>query len=396
MKSFLISVLLLSALSVKLSASLCPAWAEIEAPKLTSAVQKAVYEAQQAIEKKEFLEAEECLKKYIRKYPQKPHYLAEFTLGNVLAISRKENEALSHYKASSDLYPDYIPTWQNMGKIFFDLKQYEQAGDCLLRAYEIDKKKDPSALYNAAIAYIMSGKGKKAMPHLEHLSSGEMGPPKTEWLEALLKVCIDLQLKKKAFEVIHRLLDKNGNDPRWWKLLAQLYLQQNDYKKAATALTITSYVATTNREDTMLLGDLTNAIGIPLKAAEYYEKALSKSNRPADYEKLVSAYLAAHKPENAIDALNRALNKKPTSKLWFMMGQVLYEEEKFDNACNAFDKSARLNPKDGRPYLMIGYCALQMDNNGMAEKALSKAARFPKQRKMARKLLKKVAMLPEK
>jgi len=54
----------------------------------------------------------------------------------------KEREALSHYKASVDLYPDYAPIWQNMGKICFDLKQYEKAGDCLLKAYETGKKKE--------------------------------------------------------------------------------------------------------------------------------------------------------------------------------------------------------------------------------------------------------------
>jgi tetratricopeptide (TPR) repeat protein len=211
---------ILLAFSFQLLAFLCfPAWAESEAPKLTVAAQKAVYEAQQLIKKKEYGKAVECLKGYIKKHLQKPHYLVEFTLGNTLALMGKEREALSHYKASADLYPDYAPTWQNMGKIYFDLKQYEQAGDCLLKAHNIDEKGDPSAIYNIAVSYIMSGKEKKALPHLEYLTSGQVGQPKTEWLEALFKVCMDLQLKEKAFEVINRLIDKNSNDPRWWKIL---------------------------------------------------------------------------------------------------------------------------------------------------------------------------------
>jgi tetratricopeptide (TPR) repeat protein len=372
-----------------------PAWAENKAPKLTPAVRQAVYDAQQAMGKKEFLKAEKCLKKYIRKYPQKPHYLVEFNLGNVLALIGKEREALSHYKTSADLYPGYAAVWQNMGKICFDLKQYEQAGDCLLKAHETDKKKDPSALYNVAAFYIMAGKEEKALPHLQYLSSGQAGPPKCEWLEALLKVYLDLQLKEKAFEVINRLLDKSGNDPRWWKMLAQFHLQQNDYKKALAMLTIHSYMTSTTRKDIMFLGDLANAIGIPLKAAEYYEKALSFSNSPADYEKLATVYIAAQKPEKAIGALNRALNKKPTSKLWHMMGQVLYEIEEFGKAHNAFDQSARLNPKDGRPYLMMGYCALQLENKDKAVLALKKASQFPRQRKISRELLKQVASWKE-
>lgn len=385
--------LLLSALSFQLIAFFCcPALAKSEAPKLTPAVRKAVYDAQQAMEKKEFLKAEECLKKYIQKYPQKPHYLVEFTLGNALALMGKEKEALSHYEASADLYPDYAPTWQNMGKIYFDLKQYEQAGDCLLKAYEVNEKRDPSALYNVAVSYIMAEKEKKALPHLEFLASGQVGPPKTEWLEALLKVCMDLNLKEKAFEVITRLLDKNGNDPRWWKILAQFHLNQGNYKNGVAALTVYSYLAPLSQEEIVLLGDLNNFIGLPLKAAEYYEKALHMENNPAIYEKLASAYIASHKPAKAIDVLGRAIKKTPTSKLYFMMGQVLYEIEDFDRAYQAFNGCFSLDHEDGQAVLMMGYCALRMDKNEMAESAFQKASHFRKQRKMAIELLRNVSL----
>ena len=49
-------------------------------------------------------------------------------------------------------------------------------------------------------------KERKALPHSEYLVSGEIGVPKTEWLEALLKVYMDLKLKEKAFAVVRRLI----------------------------------------------------------------------------------------------------------------------------------------------------------------------------------------------
>ena len=143
----------------------------------------------------------------------------------------------------------------------------------------------------------------------------------------------------------------------------------------------------------MLLGDLYNAVGVPLSAAVYYEKALTSGNNPAVYEKLASAYIGAHRSAKAIEVLDRALEKKPTSGLWFMMGHVLYEEDNFDKAYNAFDQSARLDRKSGRAYLMMGYCALQMDKKEAARTAFQKASRFPKQRKMAKELLKQVTTL---
>jgi tetratricopeptide (TPR) repeat protein len=154
-----------------------------------------------------------------------------------------------------------------------------------------------------------------------------------------------------------------------------------------------SYLTFLKKQDIMLLGDLYNAVGVPLSAAVYYEKALTSGNNPAVYKKLASAYIGAHRSAKAIEVLDRALEKKPTSGLWFMMGQVLYEQGNFDKAYNAFNQSARFDAKDGRAYLMMGYCALQMDKKKTARSAFQNATRFPKQRKIAKELLKQVALL---
>ncbi len=370
-----------------------PLWAESKAPKLTPSVQKVVYEAQQAIEKKEYAKAERILLTFIDKHPKTPHYLVEFTLGNALSMEGKNIDALSHYKTSADLYPDFSPAWQNLGKVCFDLKQYDQAGDYMLKAYEIAEKKDPTLLYNAAVSYIMAKEEKKALPHLEYLASGGAGNPKTEWLEALLKVCMDLHHEKKAFEVIQRLVDKNENDPRWWKVLAQFHLQQGDYEKATAALKIHSYLVPIKKQDIILMGDLYNAIGVPLKAADYYEKAVKFEKASSVYEKLAAAYIAAHKPDKALNVLNQTLVEKSTSGLLFMMGRVRYEKEDFGKAYDAFKKSAQMNPKDGQAYLMMGYCALQMHKKDAAQTAFQKATEFRDQRKQAKELLKELASL---
>ncbi|RKY45276.1 MAG: hypothetical protein DRP81_04210, partial [Candidatus Omnitrophota bacterium] len=101
-------------------------------------------------------------------------------------------------------------------------------------------------------------------------------------------------------------------------------------------------------------------------------------------------YIAAHRPDKAKDALNRALNIKPTSQLWFMMAQILYEREKFKEAYEALRKSTKLNPKKAEAWLLMGYCALHMDKKDLARKALKKASKFPKQKKMAKELLKQI------
>ena len=385
--SFLFSALLLIAL-------ISPAPAESGAPKLTLSVQKIVYNAQKAMEDKDYAGAVHILQDFIERCPKRNHYLIEFTLANALSMSGKDQEALSHYRSAAVLYPEFSYAWQNMGKIYFDLKQYSKAGDCLLKAYDVAQTRETSNLYYAAISYILAEEHNKALPHLRYLVSGEAGPPKIEWLEAFLQVCMELHLKKEAFRAVNLLLDKDGDNPRWWKFMAHLYLLQNDYKKAVAALTIRSYLdPSINRKDIMLLGDLNNAIGVPAKAAQYYEQAviLKDDTKSVDYEKLATTCLAAHRPAKARDVLKRALKKTKTSKLCFMLGQIFYEEERWSDAYRAFSQSADLGHKNGQAYLMMGYCALQRDKKGMAKKAFQRAERCQKQRKTAREILKQIA-----
>ena len=122
------------------------------------------------MEKKDYLKARQCLKKFIEKHPEKPHYLVEFTFANTLAAADKNTEALQHYRAAANLYPAFAAAWQNMGKIYFDLNQYDEAGDCFLNAYELSEKNDHSMLYYASVAYIMAENGVRALPHLEYIS----------------------------------------------------------------------------------------------------------------------------------------------------------------------------------------------------------------------------------
>ena len=393
---FLLSALLLLALSFQLIALFSsPAWAESEAPKLTPGAQRVVYTAQKAIEGNDYDKAAQALQTFLKKYPKRNHYLVEFTLANAFSLSGREQKALSHYRLTLKMYPEFSYAWQNMGRIYFNQKQYGKAGDCLLKAHNFAQTGETSNLYYAAISYILAEEYNKALPHLRYLVSGKAGTPKIEWLEALLQACMELHLEDEAFRAVNLLLVKDGDNPRWWKFLAHLYLRQNNYKRAVAALTIRSYLTTINRTDIMLLGDLNNAIGVPAKAAQYYEQAvISKDDtKPSDYEKLASAYLAAHRPVKAREALEKALKKKPTSRLWFMLGQVLYEEEKWGDAYQAFTRSASFKDENGRSLLMMGYCALQMDKTAVARKAFRKAARFPKQRKTAKEMLKQIASL---
>ena len=384
--------IILSLCALFLQCAFLPLAAAGEPPRPSMAAHRALYKAQQAMElNKDNTKAAEILGTFIKENPKKNHYLLEFHLANFLALSGKSREALAHYKKTLVLNPGYSVAWQNLGKTQLDLENYIEAGDAFLQGYETSETKDGSILYYASVSYLMGKKAGKALPHLELLASGKAGSPKSEWLEALLRAYMDLKQEDKAFKLIHRLLEKQGDNPRWWKLLAQLHLQKGEYSYAAESLTIYSYFTALKEQEIVLLGDLYNVIGVPVKAAGYYEKAMSLCGKAVKKEKLASAYIAAHKQDRAMEVIEEAISQKPDAKLCFMKGQLLYGKRSFDHAYHAFERCARLDPKDGRPHVMMGYCALQHDNIESARKAFQKASRFPKQKKDAERMLVQLA-----
>ncbi|MCD6271723.1 MAG: hypothetical protein J7K30_02480 [Deltaproteobacteria bacterium] len=72
-------------------------------------------------------------------------------------------------------------------------------------------------------------------------------------------------------------------------------------------------------------------------------------------------------------------------KAFFMLGRTLYYENLFNRAGDAFDKYIKLNPKNGRAYLMKGYCSLKLKDNKAARTAFEKAADCPNKRKPQKK-----------
>jgi tetratricopeptide (TPR) repeat protein len=359
---------------------------------LSVGASRVLYEAQQLIEKEEYDKAIRILEKYIEKHADRNHCLVEFTLGNALYLAGNKESCLAHYKAAEEMNPAFGPAWVNLGQVAYDLKRYGLAAQALTMGFDVaeEDEKDPDLLYYAAVAHILDGHQERAAPILEALVSGRHGDPDKEWFQALLNIYLDLDQEEKAGGLIEQMMRRYGDQPETWRLSYQFEASRQNYRMAAVALTIYSYLAPLTREEAVLLGDLFATIKVPLLACVQYEKAFASGASAEEYERLASAYLAAHRPVQARQILVGALESKPTANLWSLVGDMNYMEEDFEGAYYAFEESARLDPRDGRAYLMMGYCALQLDKKKLAAEALKKARGFPKQRQAARDLLKQV------
>ncbi len=335
----------------------------------------AMVEVQKLTNENKLVQAKQTLVKFNRDYPDENHPYIAFTLAGLLTGENLLPAALVSYQKTIEMCPSYGPAWQNMGKICYDLEKFNQAAMALENAYELMEKKNYLLLYHAAIAHISDKKNEKALKHMQFLTSGRAGDPTPDWVKLLVNLSIEQHREKSAIATVENLLAQDNPAPYLFRLAATLYLHVKKNRQAAEALSVYGMLSPLTRTEQILLADLYNNLGMPFKAAQYYENIIEKNPEKKIYKRLASAWLAACEPEKAMMAAKKGLAFHPSChKLWKLMGWIHYDKKEFKQASQAFSQAFILKATDSKSLFMHGLCACKAGQYEIAKKALKKAS----------------------
>jgi tetratricopeptide (TPR) repeat protein len=335
----------------------------------------AMVEVQKLTGENKLAQAKATLLKFNRDYPDENHPYVAFTLAGLLTGENLLSNALVWYQKTIDMCPSYGPAWQNMGKICYDLKKFDQAALALENAYELMEKKNYLLLYHAAIAHISDKKPEKALVHMQFLTSGQAGDPSPDWVKLLVNLSIEQHREKSAIVTVENLLAHANPGPYLFRLAATLYLHVKKYRQAAEALSVYGMLSPLNLTEQILLADLYNNLGMPFKAAQCYEKIIKKNPEKKIYRRLASAWFDACEPEKAMMVAKNGLTFHPSCpKLWKLVGWIHYEKKEFKQASQAFSQAFILKGTDSKSLFMHGLCACKAGQYEIAKKALKKAS----------------------
>ncbi|MEA1966773.1 MAG: tetratricopeptide repeat protein, partial [Thermodesulfobacteriota bacterium] len=357
-------------------------FADQDGESLTRNGRIAMVAAQEAQKQGDIKKAEEFLLKFISNYPGENHHFIEFFLANLFIEQNLEKKAFDHLKKCVELSPLYGPGWQNLGKICFDIKEYNMAALAMEKSFEIQEKNRYMFLFHAAIAHISAKNPQKALEHMRFLTSGQICKPKKRWIKLLVSLSIEQNCPEKALVVIKRLLKENGPKPCLFKLAANLHLGMKNYRKAAESFS--AYAMCKKNicvKEQILLGDLYNQIGLPCKAALFYKKAAKRKPSKKLYEKMVSAWLDAYDYDQALTSVEQGLISYPAYSLWKMKGWICYGKNDFSNAADAFSHACKFKNHNSKSIFMLGVCAKNAGQIKTAIKALKKASQYPEHKK---------------
>ncbi len=313
------------------------------------------------------------------------------------------NFQLANYPAAVSLYeqvlkqaPEFYLVYENYGMALLQTEDYTAAGRILLQVAEILPQKGRQLKYRAAIAFLYGDDPKKARDLLQELiySANLESPlpaptPPAEWLKALLQVDWQLKDYKAAVAVAEKLVDSYPEELTFWRLYGQVTLAAAEYQKALGAYKVLQAEGELTVKELKLVAGIYQRLDLHREATEMLVKALVGAEPPAaDLRRLVALYRQIGETDKALSALSHLQKIYHDPMNIFQQGEILYSAGRYREAARVFHSLEKIPEKDGRQYILAGYCAWNLDDFTAAAAAWQKAATYPAWQKPALDLLK--------
>lgn len=347
------------------------------------------------------------------------HYLISFALGNCYLHTDQPERAAEKYQTVITDSPRYFPAWSNLGKTYFQLQQYESAAEHFLQAYQISDYKQNRFLYLAAVSDIAGDQPEAALEkllllkqrHPEAFSTARQetliqvlftlkryqealpvirkvirhiaGQQKKNWQEILLNQYVSLNMNPTAMALAGKLALQDPLEPKWWKALTHLHLTANHHDEALLSMTIYKQLTPLSAEEKKLFASLNLSLNIPVQATRIYEELLQTKEEPEIFKRLVHSYLKLDNTTAALQWIDTGLQHFEDVELLLLKANLLFENQRFEQAGRAYEQLVSLNPKQGQAWLMWGYSAWKTGREATARKALNQARTFKGQKESA-------------
>ncbi|MBF0646648.1 tetratricopeptide repeat protein [Desulfuromonas acetoxidans] len=320
--------------------------------KLTFRQNKHLYQAQKALQVGDAQQCVTMIHSYTTEYPDDIPYPFYSLLGACYHQLNDYPKAAEAFATALKLQPDDAQLSINLATCYYLDGHYDQAGRQFSHSYQLQQAKDPQLLYQSAVAFIQGEHYRQAKQSLTSLiNSG--ATIKANWYELLLSCHIELKEWQQGQQLLDRLLQQQPEHEPYWRLKAQIALQQEKYKQAASALEVTLRLHGDNRDDLTQLAGLYGYLRAPLRAADLLKRAYQDTPTPENSLKIARLYHQGYAYDEALAEVDAALHRSPkNSELHSLKAQLLYDR-------GSYQQLLALSPTTARPrqHLLQGYAA---------------------------------------
>lgn len=320
-------------------------------------------------------------------------------IAQIYLLQENYNQALDEYNLALDIVEGDYEIYKGLGKVYYEMEEYEGAIECFEKALTLSDNKDYSIYMDLADSYIELEKYPEALRELEtvkkhipdnmdircsiaegYINTRNYYKAKEELDYILarepnntraLGVLVDLNLEKEDFqsalEVAKKLVEVIPNSAYSSRKMAECYEALNDPYNAhynfglayelqsECGMAIDEYehaldIEPQNAELIMKIGDLYITMGEKFIGIEYFERAAEvDEGNLLPLKRLSEFYLANNELDKAQDVLARLveIDNRNSDALYDLA--VIYEKQKYlEDALECYNRFLELAPNSAK------------------------------------------------
>lgn len=357
---------------------------------LTQKTYNLLNEVRETMEEEKYTFAIKKLNTYLEKDNLKPYDTAVINQTLGYAYNSQEDYARSiesFLKAiSANSLPDKVTHELNyiIAQLYIHSEKYTEGLAYLHKWFNNETEPVPEAHLLAATAYYQTNNFKKLIPHVKSAIE-KSNSPQQSWYELLIAAYYETKMFQNAATLLETMINKYPDNDSYWLQLTAVY-QQNKQEKKALAISELAYEkGILKNDDIIQLAQTYLYLRLPLKAATILNTELNNGNIEASktiIELLTDSWLLAHEEEKAAVLLERFTPKLNDISLYYKLGHIYVELEKWNKAKNALEsvvsEEALIHQHDiqASAWLLLGISSYHQKDTLRSTQALNKALAF--------------------
>ena len=323
----------------------------------------------------------------------KPYDMAviQQTKGYIYNALGKNNEAIQAFVSAlrENALPDDVTHLLHylVAQLLISTESYKKGLEFLDKWFRDEPKPDAEAHMLAASAHYQTGNFMKMIPHVQK-AIGKVDQPPQTWYEILLAGYYETKAYENAADLLETMVISYPDKDDYWSQLAGVYQQLKNEKKAL-AVNELAYAKGILKEDEILqLAKSYLYYQMPYRAASLLEDELQKGRIKKTKESLMlltDSWLLAQETGNAITVLTEAAEISNDPSLYFRLGKLSIELERWTQAVIALESAIRMGTikNKGEAYLLLGIAAFHINDRLRSIRAFNIALTYDEIREKA-------------
>lgn len=322
----------------------------VPAAELSPEARHVLHQSHVLIDQKDYAQAAAALQTYMDAAGEAAPPQVWLSLGSALYESGGVNKAARIFLRGHEAYPGNPLLCLNAGITLSELGRFAEAAALLEKAYGLQQTSKPEWLYQSGAAYYQGKDFRGAARVLQRLLKSSPSPRK-EWIRLTVHALFESGRGSEAESLLLDYLTISPQEAGYWRLLAKLYLEREQYARACSALEICYRISPPSRSDMEQLASLYHYRNAPLLAAAALKSAYGRTPDRDQALKVAALLASAGRTTQAVAYLDANLKNGQGA---LEKGKVLYRGRRFKEAETAFRALlSRLDLPEARFYLAL-------------------------------------------